>query len=86
MATQYEKRKIKTIKESDDEPVNYDSIGYDIFYDDDIKKYVRVNIEYDSKTGAARVKDRKEIGDSQPVATRKMSELFTRKILKLPFD
>ncbi len=92
MANQYEKRKSKTnktvplseavVEKTGDVVIPvYDRTGHDVYFDDAKRKFIRVDIEYDSTTGSARVKNTVELADSQPVATYKMQELLARKIL-----
>jgi hypothetical protein len=87
--SQYDKRKAKVasveaIEEPPEEVIVYDRTAHDVLFDPKKRKYVRVNLEYNLTTGQARVKDTKDIADSQPVATMKITELFTRKILGIP--
>jgi hypothetical protein len=90
VASQFEKRKaaraVVDAGEGSDGPTEavYTHLGYDVLFDPKKRKYVRINLEYNLTTGQARVKDTKDIADSQPVATMKMTELFTRKILGIP--
>lgn len=96
MSSQYEKRKNKdkkpeaTIEHPVEDAVNPEpvltAIAYDVFYDNEIRKYVRVSVSYDLASGMAKVTSTKEIADSQPVSINKMKELFAKKILKVPFD
>lgn len=88
MASQYEKRKAKAIKESVSQIAeaveavpNFDRQAYDVFYDNTTRSYIRVMIDYDSVTGAAKVRETKKLSDSQPLAIQKMNEMFVRKIL-----
>ena len=83
MATKERKVKEKIV---DTVEPSWTGIGYDIFLDPDTRTYYRVDIEYDKNSGQARVKEISPVADSQPVATRKMNELFTRKVLGLPFE
>lgn len=91
MASQYEKRKVKdAVIETPalpvEEPVTYNATSYDVYFDESIKKFIRVEVEYNRLTGAARLKESKPIADSLPVATRKMGELFNRILLKIQHD
>lgn len=91
MTSQYQKRKTKSVKpivdsqaveSSPENPKpNFDKTGHDVFYDNEKRKFIRVDIEYCLTTGSARVKNVDELADSQPVATYKMQELLARKIL-----
>lgn len=92
MSSQYEKRKAKA-KEVKEDPTNipsidtsivYDRTAYDIFWDDEQRKFVRVIVEYDLTLGLGRVKETKAIADSQPVAVYKMGEAINRKVFNLP--
>jgi hypothetical protein len=86
MASQFEKRKAKASEPEKEivkvDPV-YDRTAYDVFWDDEQRKFVRVILEYDLLSGKGRVKETKAIADSQPVAIYKMGEAMNRKVLKL---
>lgn len=92
MATQYEKRKQK-VKEktegasqevvSPPEP-NWTGEAFDVFFDEERKKFVRVKVQYDKDSGRAEVVALEDIADNQPVAIKKMTEIFSRKVLRLP--
>ena len=81
MSTQFEKRKAKDKKTDSTQEPNYNALAYDVLLDYENKRFTLVTIEYDIETGSARIKETKELADSQPVATYRMSELFTKKIL-----
>lgn len=88
MPSQFEKRKAKTTKKIETPelpPVehNYTRMGHDVFFDSDKRCYIIVDIEYDIDSGAARIKEIRNLADSQPVATYKTNEIFTKKILNL---
>lgn len=89
MSNQYEKRKAKATVQDLERAVEYaemkfERTSYDVFYDPTKRKYVRIAVEYDLETKVARVKEIKQLADSQPMAIKKMVELFTAKIFKLP--
>lgn len=91
MANNFEKRKAKEEAEAAAKEVAakvvesvFDRIAYDVFFDEEKRKFVRVTLEYDLTTGIGRVKNLKEIADSQPVAIMKMGTAFNRKVFNLP--
>lgn len=87
MASQYEKRKAKEKDEAlqpDIESLPLDRTAYDVYWDDEQRKFVRVILEYNLTSRQGRVKETKAIADSQPVAIYKMGEAMNRKVLKLP--
>lgn len=52
------------------------------FYNDKLKKYMLVQIEYDIETNYCRIVSCTEFADSQPTAIYKLQKLFNLKILK----
>lgn len=89
MPSQYEKRKAKTNENTSysdvEESRPLDKLAFDIIYDETVKKYIKVTVEYNLTSGKARVKETKPIADSQPVAIYKMGEIMNRKVLGLKY-
>lgn len=85
MPSQLEKRKAKE-KKTTDEPItaNYTHKAFDVFFDETLKRYIKVTVEYDLVNGVGRVKSKDVVADSQPVAMLKMNHVFARKVFKLP--
>lgn len=87
MASQYEKRKAKTIVrdtgEGAEKPedIVWTGQAFDIVFDREARRYMKVTVNYNAETNQAEVLEVKSVADSQPVAVQKMQELFTKKIL-----
>jgi len=87
MSSQYEKRKMKAKKKvvkktvKPEVEVTYDRTAYDVFRDGDTSKFMIAEVEYDSVTKQARVKEVKYFADSQPVANYKIKELYAKKLI-----
>jgi hypothetical protein len=99
MSSQYDKRRAKAkgpkitetviehpMSDSNDPEPTLDRVAYDVVFDDTLRQYVKVAIAYDLSTGTAKVRDVSNLSDNQPVSIKKMTELYTRKILKLPIE
>lgn len=86
MSSQFTKRKLKNkLKDLEiiEEGSNMDGEAVDIYYDDELRKFIQVVIAYDLETGYTKIKSKEAIADSQPVAIHKIQKHFVDKILFL---
>lgn len=84
MASNYEKRKAKEVElDKEEKTLPYDRLAYDIYWNDEQRKFVRVTVEYNLTSCKGNVKETKAIADSQPMAIYKIGETMNRKILGL---
>lgn len=56
--------------------------AYGIYYDEEKKKFMKINIDYNPKTGYSKIRNEEAWADSAPSALNKLNKVLSLKLLK----
>lgn len=59
---------------------DFDSLGVSAYFDEDRNEFVLVEIEFDSKSDSARIKNRRYLGNSRSTASVELKRTLFEKI------